>query len=76
MLGVVDADLPIGARLQARTRLRTGTHVPHPRIRTERSRAWQVQLTPALDVWLDGVEIARAARLAVRVEPDALTVVI
>lgn len=76
MLDIVDGDLPIGDRLQARRRLRTGTHVPHPRIRTERSRAWQADFAPALDVWLDGAKVGRAKDIAVRVEPDALTVVI
>jgi hypothetical protein len=76
MLDIVDGDLPIGDRLQARRRLRTGTHVPHPRIRTERSRAWQADFAPALDVWLDGAKVGCAKDIAVRVEPDALTVVI
>jgi hypothetical protein len=75
-LDVVDADLPLGDRWRARSRLPTGTHVPHPAIRTARvaSEAWS--FARPLDVWLDGERVGRASSFAVRVEPDALTVVV
>lgn len=75
-LEVVDANLPLGDRWKARRRLATGTHVPHPRIRVQSVRAWQTDLDPALDVWLDGERLGRARRLSVRVEPGAITVVV
>jgi diacylglycerol kinase family enzyme len=73
---VLDADLPLGDRVKARSRLRTGTHLPHPDIATRSVRAWQSDLAPPLDVWLDGTPMGRAEHLSVRVEPDALTVVV
>lgn len=76
LLDVSDGELSIRDRLKARSRLPTGTHVPHPGIRTRRVSAWQTELDPALDVWLDGTRIGRARNLSVRVEPDALTVVV
>lgn len=76
LLDVTDADPPLRDRLQARTRLPTGTHLPHPAITTRRVRAWQTDLDPPLDVWLDGTRVGRARALSVRVEPDALTVVV
>jgi hypothetical protein len=76
LLDVTDGDLPLGDRLEARRRARTGTHLPHPALRTSRTAALQVDLDPALDVWLDGEKVARARRLSIRVEPDALTVVV
>lgn len=73
---VVDGALPLGDRLKARARLRTGTHVPHPSLREERTKACQFEFAPALDVWLDGIRVGRARTLSVRVEPDALRVVV
>jgi hypothetical protein len=75
-LDVSDADLALGDRIKARARLRTGTHVPHPAIATSRVTSAIFDLAPGLDIWLDGEKVDRATHLAVRVEPDALTVVI
>lgn len=76
LLDISDGDLPLGDRLKARSRLRTGAHLPHPGIRTQRVPAWNDVLSPALDVWLDGERVGRASRVAVRVEADALVVVV
>jgi hypothetical protein len=73
---VVRADLTIGDRLKARRRLPLGTHVPHPGIRTERGASGVVELRRDVPVWLDGVRAGRARRVAWRVEPDALAVVV
>jgi diacylglycerol kinase family enzyme len=76
LLDITDGDLPLGDRLKARSRLPTGTHVPHPALRTTRVAAAQLDCRPPLDVWLDGERVARARTLSIRVEPDALTVVV
>lgn len=65
------SDLP-----KVRARLHHGTHLPHPRIKERRRAAVQVDLDRTLDVWVDGVAVGRGRTLSVRVEPDALTVVI
>jgi hypothetical protein len=75
-LDVSDADLSLGDRIKARTRLRTGTHVPHPGIATSQVTSAIFDLAPGLDIWIDGEKVDRATHLAVRVEPDALTVVV
>lgn len=76
VLDVVDGAPPFADRLRARRRLPSGSHLPHPDLHVERTRAAQFDLDPALDVWLDGQRVGRAGRLSIRVEPDALTVVI
>lgn len=76
LLDITDGTLPFGDRLAARRRVRTGTHVPHPALATRRVAAWQTELDPPLDVWLDGERVGRSAGLSVRVEPEALTVVV
>lgn len=65
------ADLP-----KVRARLHHGTHLPHPRITERRGPAAQVELPRPLAVTVDGVAIGRGRILSVRVEPDALTVVV
>lgn len=76
LLDATDGRLPLGDRLAARRRVRTGTHLPHPALRTTRAAAMSFDLDPALEVRLDGEPVGRARHLAVRVEPDALTVVV
>jgi hypothetical protein len=75
-LDITDGDLPFGQRLAARGRLRTGTHLPHPALEHRQVDAVQAELQPPLDVYLDGEKVARASNLSIRVEPDALTVVV
>ena len=76
LLDVFDARVPLGQVLAVRGRLRLGAHLPHPSIRTERTAAAQVDLGRRLPVWLDGVGVGEARVISVRVEPDALTVVV
>lgn len=75
-LDVLDADLPLGQRWQARRRLRLGTHVPHPGIQERRVSALQLELTRPTPVELDGEPLGAARSLAVRIEPDALICVV
>lgn len=75
-LDLLEADLPLGDRWKARGRLRTGTHVPHPGISERRVRAVQLDLAPGTQVWLDGERVGPARALSIRVEPDALMVVV
>jgi hypothetical protein len=75
-LDLLRADLSLGDRWKARSRLRTGTHVPHPGISERRVKAVQLDLAPGTSVWLDGERVGEARALSVRVVPDALTVVV
>jgi len=68
--------LGLADRVKAWRRLPTGTHVPHPQITVRRVRAQQETFDPPLSVWLDGVRVGKVRNLTLRVEPDALTVII
>src|SRR5262245_66628191 len=72
----VDASMSLTQRWKARRRLPTGTHVPHPAIHVTRVAAAQATFAPPLDVWLDGTPMGPVRNLSLRVEPDALTVII
>jgi len=77
--GVLDtyrADLSLADRLKVRARLPAGAHLPHPGIRERRVAALQVEFPRAVPVALDGQRSGRARSLSLRVEPDALTVVV
>lgn len=65
------SDLP-----KVRARLHHGTHLPHPGITQRRAQAVQVDLPRPLAVTVDGTSVGRARSIAVRVEPDALQVVV
>ena len=75
-LDVLDGDLPLGQRLQARVRLRSGTHVPHPGIDERRATAVQIDLARPTPIELDGDPVGPARQLSIRVEPDALRCVV
>lgn len=75
-LDVLDADLPLGDRLKARARLRTGAHLPHPGIEVRQVDAVQFDFDAPVPIWLDGERFGPARRLSIRVEPDAMTCVV
>ena len=76
LLDTFDARLPLGDLTKVRARLPQGAHLPHPGITERRARAAQVALDRPLPVWLDGERVGEGRHLSVRVEPDALTVVV
>lgn len=71
----VDAAMGAGERWKAWRRLASGTHVPHPRIATRPVTALQLDVA-GRRVVADGDMLPAARSLSVRVEPDAVTVVV
>jgi hypothetical protein len=76
LLEVIDVTMPTGDRLKARRRLPSGTHVPHGDIRMGRADAVQRDVPAGHHVWLDGERIDAARTVSIRVEPDALRIVV
>jgi hypothetical protein len=76
LLDVLDARLRLGELAAVARRLRTGSHLPHPRIKTQRVAAVQAAFERPLDIWLDGERVSAGRSLSIRLEPDALTVVV
>jgi YegS C-terminal NAD kinase beta sandwich-like domain len=76
MLDTYDARVGWGDLAKVRRRLVHGTHLPHPGITERRVTAAQVSFERPLGLWLDGQPLGRVTSLSVRVEPDALRVVV
>jgi putative lipid kinase YegS-like protein len=60
-------------RLQARSRARTGTHLPHRHLSSRSVAEIDLNFDRGMVVWIDGVRSGTARRLRVSNEPDALT---
>ena len=75
-LEVVEVTMSASERLKARRRLPLGTHVPHPGIRIRRAEAVQHDVPKGHGVWLDGERLGPAKALSIRLEPDALRIVV
>lgn len=76
LLDTYDARLALGQLLHVRARARTGSHLPHPAIKERRTNAIQAELERPLGVWLDGERIGDGRVLSVRLQPDAVRVVV
>jgi hypothetical protein len=76
LLDVTRSNLALADRFKARRRLPTGTHLPHPGFEVRRAAAIQLTLRRPTPVRLDGEPVGTARHLSIRVEPDALTVVV
>jgi diacylglycerol kinase family enzyme len=70
----VDPKMSLRQRLAARQRARTGTHLPHPQMRSQSLRAIEVSMGREVDVWLDGRWWASTTVLTVSAIPDAAVV--
>jgi len=76
LLDITEGRLELRARVGARRRARTGTHLPHPGLRTSRAGKAEISFARRVPVFVDGRAVGAAREVLVHVEPDALTVVV
>jgi hypothetical protein len=76
LLDITVGSLRLRQRLQARTRARTGTHLPHPRLATTRQSDWDHDLGREVAVFADGCYIGRCRRLQATIEADCFTLIV
>jgi hypothetical protein len=76
LVDVTEARVPIGQRLAVRRRLASGSHLPHPSMKTRRTGTGEWVFDRPTPVHLDGEPVGVARRLRLTVEPDALTIVV
>ena len=73
---VLDVTMSMTDRLKARSRLSSGSHVPHPDIAQRRGDALEFSLDKPLDLWVDGKQLARVDSFSIELQPEALAVVV
>ncbi|MGB0111695.1 MAG: hypothetical protein WBP59_00600 [Ilumatobacteraceae bacterium] len=66
-----DASLRVRERAQALRRVRSGTHLPHPRISTRSARSGSWSFDTPMVVFVDGRRVGRAGTIEVEVMADA-----
>lgn len=76
LLDTYDARLSLGQLPAVRSRAHHGSHLPHPGIHERRAAAVSADFDRPRSVYLDGAPVGTARHLSVRVEPDALHVVV
>jgi hypothetical protein len=67
----VGRGMTLRQRLQARTRLELGTHVPHPAIDVRTAMFFESTFERPLRLWVDGVRAGEVRHLRVDLEADA-----
>lgn len=67
----MSATMSMRARWQARNRLATGTHLPHPDLTYQRVTERQWTFDRPMKCFVDGVEVGEASAVSARVIPDA-----
>lgn len=70
----VHPTMSLRARLQARRRARTGTHLPHPHLTLQSTATWHATFDRPLRLFIDGQPVGDARDLRVDVVADALVV--
>lgn len=76
LIDVTRGRLSLGDRWKARRRAPSGTHVPHPALRTTRVRSDEWRFDRELTVYVDGVVVCRSATVVLTVHPDSGLVVV
>lgn len=66
----VASEMSLRARWQARRRLTTGTHVPHPEIRLRRHTHWEAHFDRPRSCYVDGVFEGQVREISVRLRAD------
>ncbi|MGF1599536.1 MAG: hypothetical protein ACFCVK_21920 [Acidimicrobiales bacterium] len=74
-LDITEGRLSGRQRLLARSRLASGSHLPHPDLGIVRADAWTGRFDRPTPVVVDGVAVGRAVVVAVRVVPDRFTLI-
>jgi diacylglycerol kinase family enzyme len=75
LVDVTDGRLGRSDRWAARSRLGSGTHLPHPDLATRRAASYEVELAVPTPVRIDGELVGSFRSVRVDVEPDALVIV-
>ncbi len=76
LLDVTTGRLAARQRWQARSRARTGSHLPHPGLAVSRTAAWEHRFARPTPAFVDGRAIGAVAQVRAWVEPDSFVLVV
>ncbi len=76
LLDVTVGSLPLRQRIEARRRAATGTHLPHPSLRTARTPRWEHTFAHPIRVFADGENLGLTRSITVRAQTDAYWIVL
>ena len=76
LLDVTVGSLTPRQRIAARSRARSGTHLPHPALTLRRVATHELDSGHRTSLYLDGRRVASCRRASVHIEPGAVTVFI
>lgn len=76
LLDVSWGELPRRDLRAARSRMRTGSHLPHPAIEERRASSWSAPEGTRYIVLCDGVKVGELREIRLTVEPDAVVVAV
>jgi hypothetical protein len=76
LLDVIRGALPFRQRVEARRRIVTGSHLPHPALTTHRVARWDQRFDRPVSVEADGEVVGTTRGLRVEVRPDSFVVVV
>lgn len=71
---VLEGELQLQDLLPVRARVLTGSHLPHPSIKTRRTDEASFEFETPMRMWLDGAPFPRLSAFSVWMEPGSLTV--
>lgn len=69
---MITFSVPRPQRRELRIRMRSGSHFPHPAVTRSRGTSFDVSLTSAQKIWVDGQFVGRAERLRVSIADHPL----
>ncbi len=75
LIDITEGSLSVQQRLLARGRLRTGTHLPHPDLKTIRRSAHTLNFSRPTPTFVDGAAVGRYSTVEVDIIADAFYVV-
>lgn len=75
LLDITEGQVGYRERREAAKRARSGSHLPHPALKTNRAANWEARFDQARSVCLDGQQVGRFIGVRVELVADACAVV-
>lgn len=75
LLDIFHGSLPLLQRVEARRRVTSGTHLPHPALPVLRAATWEHRFDRRVGVYADGARVGTTRWLRVDLQPDCFELI-